>query len=239
MDFVANGLLALGAAPLMSEDERELDELSDSLHALYVNLGTLEGTFLRRANKAVNRVNQLQKPIVLDPVGAGASLLRTDCALKLLSKNCSVVRGNASEILALGAKCTSAKGVESTHTSKEALHAAENLQSSIDSTIVISGETDYILKGKTLYQVSFGHFLMQCVTGMGCLLSALIAAFCAVNKNTLNASLLATQYVGLCGQYAAQKAQSPASFKIAFLDALYECPIAFIEKQLTLKPIRL
>ena len=217
MDFMANSLLALGAAPVMSEDRDELEELGTLASSININIGTLTPQFLERAKTLV----MLQsKPIVLDPVGAGATKIRTKAARELLPY-VRIVRGNGSEIMALSTNDGKTLGVESTHGAHQALSAAQTLSKQHDLVVAISGATDIIVNSTQTKSLGFGSLLMQYVTGMGCTLTAVIAAFQAVEADSFQAALLGTTYFGLCGEQAALKTNAPGSFKTAFIDSLY------------------
>lgn len=220
MDFMANSLLALGAAPLMSESREEIEELVAISQAIYINIGTLNEVFMERARFAAQIANLLNKPLVLDPVGAGASKLRTAAAVELLPL-ANIIRGNASEIMALSGAQGTTKGVETADPVQKAIASAHALAKN-DKTIIISGPEDFITNGQQDKTLTFGSNLMPLVTGMGCTMTAVIAAFTACNPNHFQAAIDATAYYGLCGQQAQQKTFAPASFKQAFIDNLYQ-----------------
>lgn len=220
MDFMANCLLSLGAAPIMTQDIRELDELVSICHAVNVNIGTLDMSFMERAHAAVSLAQRYNKPIVLDPVGAGATQIRTTSSRELM-KSAAIIRGNASEILALGDNIHKTLGVESTHQVSDAISSARALASNLECTIVVSGEEDFITNGNHEKHLTFGSSLMPLVTGMGCALTAVIAAFQAITTDSYQAACFGTAYFSLCGSLAETKATTPGSFRSLFLDELY------------------
>ncbi|MCX8516386.1 MAG: hydroxyethylthiazole kinase [Alphaproteobacteria bacterium] len=233
MDFMANALLAVGAAPLMSVASEEIAELVAISSAVNINIGTLDEAFIARAMLAASTASNSGRPIplVLDPVGAGASHLRRDAALLLLP-HVNIVRGNASEILALGQGQHGREdlgkqmdrpslGVESTAEVGDALAVANYLANS-DRTVVVSGEVDIITDGHDVGQCFFGTPLMKSITGMGCVLTAVIAAFRAVIDDNARAANLAVNFFGLVGQVAASHAHTPAAFRSQFIDYLYQ-----------------
>lgn len=222
MDLMANALLCLGAAPIMSEDQRELNELIQISHALYLNIGTLEPAFMERAVHAATLAKQLKKPIILDPVGAGATTIRTKASLTLLPFT-NIVRGNASEIISLNQSVNATLGVEATHAVMDAQNDASHLAKTHQNTVVVSGPKDYVTNGYDEIFLPFGSSLMPFVTGMGCTLTAVIAAFHAIEPTSFIAAREATRYFGLCGQVAAMKTSSPGHFRTLFLDELYQC----------------
>jgi hydroxyethylthiazole kinase len=159
---------------------------------------------------------------VLDPVGAGASWLRTQCA-KDLMQEATIIRGNATEIIAISKEEDSFKtlGVEAVHDVSDAKKIAETLAKKLNCTIVISGKEDFITTGSQQTSLHFGSALMPLITGMGCTLTAVIAAFKAVIPNAFEAAEIATAYFGLCGNLAAKKTQKPGTFRAFFIDELY------------------
>ncbi|CEK09516.1 hydroxyethylthiazole kinase [Legionella hackeliae] len=219
MDFMANSLLALGAAPLMSEAEEEIEELVNISDAVNINLGTLHPAFCARIQKAVEAAAARKKPIIFDPVGAGASQLRTDTA-RMLLPYVNVIRGNASEILALGGEHSHTKGVETVDNVSTATDIANQLAQG-NKIVIVSGPVDYITDGTQASYLPFGSPLMPLITGMGCTLTAVIAAFAALQNDFYKAALMATAYFGLCGQLAYTKTKEPGSYKARFVDSLH------------------
>jgi len=220
MDLMANGLLALGAVPLMSESREELEELITISQAVYINIGTLSHAFMERAFISAKIANILNKPVILDPVGAGASKLRTSAAMELLPL-ADLIRGNASEIIALNGAASATKGVESTDPVQKAIKSAQSLAQEHNKIIVISGPEDFVTDGKQEQILTFGSHLMPLITGMGCTMTAVLSAFMACNPDHFQAALHATAYFGLCGQLTHQHAKAPASFRHAFIDNLF------------------
>ena len=226
MDFIANGLLSLGVSPVMSKAPQEMADLLTLAQALVINLGTLDEKFMQLCSKTCDLANELGKPIVLDPVGAGASFYRTAAALQLLKKhNIAIIRGNASEIMALSKSSNAlTKGVDSSAHSHEALQSAQHLSKQYKSVVVISGALDIIVDDECINQFARGSPLMPKITGTGCLLSAVVAAFHAIECNRFTAANAATFFYSVCGEIAAKSAQGPGSFKASFLDTLSSLP---------------
>lgn len=222
MDFVANCLLALGAAPVMSVCEDEIEELVKICSAVYINIGTLDVASIRLSKKVVEIAIKHNKPIIFDPVGAGATKIRTQTA-RYIAPFSTIIRGNASEIIALGGEKTAAtKGVESMHDTKESIEIASLLACHYNTTVIVSGPVDFVTNGDRSLQVAHGSPLMQLVTGMGCALTSIIAAFKAVIDDPFEAGLLATYYFALCGEIASLNNKHPGSFKNAFIDQLHK-----------------
>jgi hydroxyethylthiazole kinase len=222
MNYTANALLACGASPVMAHASEEVEEMVSFAGALVLNIGTLTPYWVDSMLKAGKRANELNVPVILDPVGSGATKLRTDSAKRIIEElSIKVVRGNASEVLSLAHEGSKTKGVDSIHTVDEAADAALVLSKELNITLAITGKVDLITDGERIYRVSNGHDLMGYCTGTGCTATALIGAFLAVDSDPVTATTTALAYFGLVGEKAATKAQSPGSFQIAMLDALY------------------
>ncbi len=222
-EFAANTLLACGASPLMAHDPNELSEIVNISKVLNINIGTLDSEQINNMGLAIQEANQQKKLIIIDPVGAGASLLRTNTALKLIkmSERC-IIKGNGSEILALSQNLISkSKGVDSVNSPEQALSAAKLLikQFNIE-CIVITGASDLVISSDSVSEHNNGDQLMTKVTGTGCSLGGIIAAFCAVENDAFKACQSAVSYYGICGELAAGKASGPGSFKSIFLDQM-------------------
>ncbi len=222
MNYTANALLACGASPVMAHASEEVEQMVSLAGALVLNIGTLTPYWIDSMLKAGKRANELNIPIILDPVGSGATKLRTDSAKRLINElSISVVRGNASEVLSLAHEGSKTKGVDSIHSVDEAVDAALNLSKELNTTLAITGVIDLITDGERIYRVYNGHELMGYTTGTGCTATVIIGAFLAVDRDPVEAATTALAYFGLVGEKAAIKARTPGSFQIAMLDALY------------------
>ena len=222
MNNTANALLALGASPVMAHAPEEMTEMVGIASSLVLNIGTLSKEWIRAMYLASEAARKRGIPIVLDPVGAGATSYRTATARALMQETRpAILRGNASEIIALAMDGGRTKGVDSADASHAALEAAQSLQKEFGSTVVVSGETDYILGPGKLIMVRNGHALMPRVTGLGCTASVLCGAFAAVTPDVTRAAAQGMAIMGIAGEMAAEKAQGPGSLQLHFLDALY------------------
>ena len=222
MNFTANVLLAAGAAPVMAHAENEVEEMVAFAKALVLNIGTLDDAWIASMLKAGRKASALGVPIILDPVGAGATKLRTETAKRILAEtNVTLVRGNASEILALGGGAAKTRGVDSADSVDAAAERAGTLARELGVPVAITGPVDFITDGKRVVRVANGHPLMGCVTGTGCGATAIIGAFAGVDADPVSAAATALAYYGLAGEYAADGAAGPGSFMIRFLDALH------------------
>ncbi|MGF1923859.1 MAG: hydroxyethylthiazole kinase [Bacteroidia bacterium] len=222
MNNTANALLAIGASPIMAHAKSEVEEMVAISHSLVVNIGTLDEYWAESMLLAAKRANLLNKPWVLDPVGAGATSYRDRVLSELLALNPTVIRGNASEIIALAkANMTATKGVDSTAKSDEAIEAAESLCRNHASSICISGEKDIIISGSEKIFLENGHPMMTKVTGLGCTASAIIGAFVGVVQNRAEAVAAAMSLLGISGELAAIQSSGAGSLQINILDKLY------------------
>jgi len=219
----ANALLALGASPIMSHAVEEMAELVAISGALVINLGTVAPEYLAAMDPAWAAADEAHVPVVLDPVGAGASMLRTVTPLALLGAHQPfIVRGNASEIMTIaGDSGSAARGVDSTAKSDSAGGAARALAMKHNCAVVVSGEADLVCESAAKVRVLGGSALMPRVTGLGCTATALCAAFAAVNKNPLEAALHACITMKVAGEMAEAKASGPGTLQLHLYDALY------------------
>lgn len=222
MNFTANVLLAAGASPVMAHAPNEVEEMVSCAKALVLNIGTLDDAWIASMLKAGKKAAELGVPIVLDPVGAGATRLRTEAAKRILAETkVTLVRGNASEILALGGGAAQTKGVDAADSVEAAAERAGALARELGVPVAITGPVDFITDGNRVARVANGHPLMGRVTGTGCGATAIIGAFAGVDADPVSAAATALAYYGLAGEYAADGAAGPGSFAVRFLDALH------------------
>lgn len=222
MNNTANALLAVGASPIMAHAHSEVEEMVGICQALVVNIGTLDEYFVTSMLSAAQKANELKKPWLLDPVGAGATAYRNTVLSQLLDCKPSVIRGNASEILALAkANSTTTKGVDSTAQSNEAIEAARFINNKYGSVVCISGATDIIVNQDQTIYLSNGSALMTKVTGLGCSASAVIGAFIATVENTAEAVAAAMALFSISGELAAKHSKGPGTLQVNLLDTLH------------------
>jgi hydroxyethylthiazole kinase len=222
MNYTANALLAMGASPVMAHAINEVEEMVSHAGALVLNIGTLTDEWVAAMIAAGRKATDKKIPIVLDPVGSGATRLRTESARKILSQTrVSVLRGNASEILSLQDDNSRTKGVDAVHGVDEAARTAGILAAELGSTLAITGPVDLITDGRRVVRVANGHPLMASVTGTGCTATAAVGAFLAVDPDPVGAAATALAFFGLAGEVAGASATAPGSFMIKMLDALF------------------
>ncbi len=237
----ANALLAVGASPVMADDISEVADIVRISGALVVNIGTLNARTIRSMKAAAAEARRRGIPSVLDPVGAGASSLRTKTARALASRGgFAVIRGNASEISTLAGDAGNTRGVDSAKAvaadgiAEGAVAFAKALALRTGSVVAVTGKTDVITDGAAVYAVRNGHPLMPRMTGSGCVLSAVTGAFVAAAAATGTdravAVASAIAFVGLAGELAAADAErlvrdgdasaGTSTFRTAFIDRL-------------------
>lgn len=222
MNYTANALLSMGASPVMAHSVDEVEDMTAIANALVINIGTLSAEWVASMIKAGKKASQLGKPIVLDPVGSGATPYRTSCSKKIIDETrLSVIRGNASEILSLTTIDAKTRGVDSSHSVKDASEAAKMLAKQLKTVVAITGQQDFVTDGERILKVSNGHPMMGRITGTGCTATAIIGAFLSVDSDPLTAAATALAFFGLAGELAAKNAAAPGSYMIALLDALY------------------
>lgn len=219
--FTANALLSVGASAAMVDEADEAAELARAADGLLVNVGTPSETTATVMRAAAHAAHAVGTPWVLDPVAVGPLTFRTRLATELLTKSPTVVRGNPSEVLSLAGATGSARGVDSATDSASALVPAFELAAREGTTVAVSGAVDYITDGKSVVEVRSGHPLMTRVTGVGCVLGALVAASCAVEESPLVAASAATAVLTVAAEVAAGNSAGPGSFAVALLDALH------------------
>lgn len=225
----ANALLAAGASPIMSDDAGEVEEITALCRATVLNIGTLNERTIQSMLLAGQKANALAHPVVLDPVGAGASALRTStCRLLLREINFSVIRGNISEIKALALGSGTTQGVDASLADQitdaninEAVAYIRAFSQQTGAIIAVSGAIDIVSDAAKSYIIKNGHPDMSKITGSGCMLSALVAAYLAANPaNPLEAAAAAFVLMGLAGEKAAANSHGTGSFRANLLDAV-------------------
>lgn len=251
--FTANGLLAIGASPIMSECSEDLKDLIVYASALLINIGTLTPDKVSYYKEAIKLAKTHEVPVVLDPVGCHAGAYRLSVILDLIKTgSISLLRGNQSEIKAIYDalspddtvnNSTAGKGVDGAQVEDSAV-IAYRLARLINCPVVATGEEDYVSDGTRVFAVPHGHSIMTAVTGTGCLLGAVLAAFLEIYhpfKNSLSIGeflAYALAYYGLAGESAVMTSGiKPGSFSVAFMDALYTLDDAMLVSENRIRPI--
>ena len=220
MNETANATLALGALPVMAHAPEEVEEMAANAGALVLNIGTLSEHWIEAmllAGKAA------KGPIVLDPVGAGATRYRTETARRLLDQlDITVVRGNAAEVATLAGREAQIRGVESIGAEGSAADLAREASRALGSIVSVTGPTDHVSDGERVIAISNGHELLGTVSGTGCMSTAVTGSFLAAKpEEPLEAAAEALAAFGVAGEDAARDAQGPGTFHARLYDALY------------------
>lgn len=229
----ANILLACGASPIMADDIDEAEEITTICGGLNINIGTLNQHTIPAMLAAGKRANELGHPVVLDPVGAGASKLRTETALKLLSEiHFTVIRGNISEIRTLALGTGTTKGVDADAADRvteenldQAAAFVKRFAKETGAVIAVTGAIDLVADGEKAYCIRNGHPMMSSITGTGCQLSAMTAAYItAYRESALEAAAAAVMAMGYCGEKAYERLSAEdgnSSYRNYIIDAIY------------------
>lgn len=231
----ANSLIASGGAPIMADDRREVEEIVSIASSLVINIGTLNQRTIESMLLAGKKANALGIPVILDPVGTGASKLRTDTTMMLLDQiQFAVIKGNISEMKTILEGQGTTKGVDAdendiSHASSnqdQLKNIAKQISQRTKAVSVITGENDLVTDGTTSYLLRNGHPMMGSITGSGCMLAAIIGLYCGgcSQKDYAPASAFATALFGICGQTAATKTivekKGTGSFRTYLIDEL-------------------
>lgn len=240
MNTTANVTLAIGASPIMAHAHEEMEAMSAFTSVLNLNIGTLTPYWIDSMIVAGKTAGKRGIPIVLDPVGSGATPLRTEAVKRILAEiPVTVIRGNASEVMSLFAAGEEIKirGVDSLETVDAVRHGAHSLAKDLKKVIAITGEIDFITNGDSSIEVHNGHPMFGRVTGTGCAATTAISCFCAVEPDPLVATACALGYYGLAGEEAARMSNGPGSFQVALYDALFNLTEVTMMEKLRIKPV--
>lgn len=222
-NFSANGLLAIGASPVMADAVEEAADMAKVAGALVLNMGTLNSETVKAMILAGKSANSHGIPVVLDPVGVGATPFRTESAKNILSEvEVSIIRGNAAEIANLTGEKWEIRGVDAGGSNGNVIQLAKIAAQKLNAVVVVTGKEDIVSDGSYTNVIMNGHPLLTKVTGTGCLLTAVVAAFASVEKNLVEAATSALVFYGVAAEIAANKTEDkgPGSFQIEFLNQL-------------------
>jgi hydroxyethylthiazole kinase len=222
MNETANVTLALGALPVMAHAREEVEEMVALAGALVINIGTLSPHWVGAMLAAGKAANAGGVPVVLDPVGAGATSYRTDTARRILAEvKVAVLRGNQGEVATLVGVEAEVRGVESIGVGSEPAELARAAARNLGAVASVTGRVDHVSDGETVLSVTNGHELLTTVTGTGCMSSAITGCFLAVKRDApLEAAAEALAAFGVAAEDAARDARGPGSFHVGLYDAL-------------------
>jgi hydroxyethylthiazole kinase len=221
MNETANATLALGALPVMTHAPQEVEEMASAASALVLNIGTLSDEWVEAMLAAGRAANRAGVPVVLDPVGTGATRYRTEVSRRLLGElELAVVRGNSAEVSTLAGRTAEIRGVEAVGGAGGPELAREASQT-LGAVVAVTGPVDHVSDGDTVHAVANGHELLGAVTGTGCMSTAITGCFLGVRADDpLAAATEALVAFGVAGEDAAREAKGPGSFHVALYDAL-------------------
>jgi hydroxyethylthiazole kinase len=222
MNETANATLALGALPVMAQAREEVEEMVALAGSLVLNIGTLSPPWVEAMLLAGKAATELGTPVVLDPVGAGATRYRTDTAKRILAEvDVTVLRGNPGEIATLVGVAAEVRGVESIGTRGDPAELARAAAGNLGVIASVTGAVDHVSDGGRVLSIANGHELLACVTGTGCMSSAITGCFLAAKRGQpLEAAAEALAAFGVAGEEAALDANGPGSFHAGLYDAL-------------------
>lgn len=239
----ANITLAIGGSPVMAEDIHEVREMVSLASSLVLNIGILNTGVIESMIAAGKRANELNIPVILDPVGVGATTYRTESCKKIMSEvKLAVIRGNLSEIKTIYGIDTVTRGVDASESFAansdeftKAKEMAKDFAVKFNTVVAMTGEVDIITDGKTLYTTSNGHKMMSRVTGTGCMCTAVIGCYLGAGDNNLIATLAGTVSMGIAGETAYarldKKIEGSGTFRVKMIDAMYNlCETEIIKR---------
>ena len=237
---VANALHAAGARPIMAFTPEEVKEIASGADALVLNLGTPSPLGIESMLRAGHQAMTLGRPVIFDPVGVGASPFRMNASKRILSElRLTVIKGNQAEIGFLAGKGGKLAGIDAVTGPEDLLTAAEHLSKTSGAVVAVSGPRDLILFSGQKVIVENGHPMMGRVTGLGCILTALIGAFAAVEDDAMVATVGAVAFLGLAGEQAALQAKGPGTFKTTLFDILFTFTPEEMQKGIKLREEKL
>jgi len=223
MNETANATLALGALPVMAHAIEEVEEMASVAGALVINIGTLSEHWIEAMLLAGKAANAAGVPVVLDPVGAGTTRLRTETSARILDDvDVAVVRGNAAEVATLAGKEAEIRGVESIGAEGSGAELAREAARSLGVVAAVTGPVDHVSDGERMLAVANGDAMLGMVSGTGCMATAVTGSFLAVGRDRLlEAAAEALVAFGVAGEDAARDAKGPGTFHASLYDALY------------------
>ena len=221
MNETANATLALGALPVMAHAREEVEEMAALAGALVLNIGTLSPPWVDAMVAAGRAANRHGVPVVLDPVGAGATRYRTETTRRILDEvDVAVLRGNAGEVATLVGVDAEVRGVESIAAGDDPAALARTAAAQLGVVASVTGPVDHVSDGDRVTAIANGHPLLAAVTGTGCMSSALTGCFVAVAGDAFDGAVAALVAFGVAGEDAAVGARGPGSFHVGLYDAL-------------------
>ncbi len=240
MSDCANITLHIGGAPVMTLAPQETEDMVSVADALVLNIGTLTEEYVSEMIYASKAAQKQNIPVLLDPVGAGATPMRTEAANRILREGgVDIIKGNAGEVSVLAGVEATVRGVDSINSSMEAVEVARKLAHVYQSVVAITGETDWVADKERVFKVANGDKMLSSLVGTGCMLDSITASFAAVMEDKLLAALAALVSMGVAAELAVfeREGQGPASFKNALFDEIYALDGAKIRKYASIEEV--
>jgi len=229
-NITANALLAVGASPVMAFAKEEIEDMVSIAQAVVINIGTLTKDFVDAMFLAINKANTLGIPVIFDPVGAGATRYRNEISSKIMEEfKIDILRGNASEIANIAGEKIKTKGVDSTEGVDNIVQLAKSAATKYGCTVCVSGKNDIVTNADETYSISNGDIALTKITGSGCISTAIIGAYAAVDRNFISSCVTAALIVGISGEKAAKASKGLGSFQVNFFDNLSNVSEKFID----------
>jgi hydroxyethylthiazole kinase len=221
----ANITLAIGASPVMADDIGEVEEMVTFASSLVINIGTLNARTVASMLTAGKKAKALKIPVILDPVGAGATRMRTETAANIIATvRPDVIRGNMSEIKILAGATVAIKGVDSVASEQDGAEIAGNLAQKLGCVVAITGKRDIIADGQKICLLDNGHEMLAKVTGTGCMTTSLVGSYCGVCKDYFSATVAGIVSMGIAGELARESlsaTEGTGTFRVKLFDAVY------------------
>jgi len=223
-NFTANGTIAYGGSPIMANAIEEVEEMVSVSNGLVINMGTITSDMVKAMMIAGKKANEMGVPIILDPVGMGATSYRTNTIIEMLKEfKPTVIRGNTAEMARLADVPWEIKGVDSVDEQEgDRLEIATIVANKYGAIAAVTGKEDIVTDGRQIAILSNGHPLLTSVTGTGCLVTAIIGATIAAEENPFIATVAALSYYGIAAEKAAIHANGPGTFAIQLMDEIYQ-----------------
>ncbi|NLJ37435.1 MAG: hydroxyethylthiazole kinase [Candidatus Atribacteria bacterium] len=229
----ANVVLAIGASPVMALSKFEVEEMAAQADSLVLNLGTLSPDLVESCRLAGKVANKKGIPVILDPVGVGATRFRTNAAKEILSEiDVTIIRGNVGEVSALLGDSRFIKGVDAKSTNISISDLARKASQCYGTIVAVTGKVDVVSNGIEVFLVYNGHPLLKVLTGTGCMASSLCATFASVETDHLTSTIAALGFFGVCAEIAARKVEGPGLFHQVLFDVIYNMDVQTLASSL-------
>lgn len=218
----ANITICAGGSPVMSDAARDVPEMVRISSSVVLNIGTLKPRTIESMIVAGKEANDAGIPVILDPVGAGATRYRTESVMKILDGvEISVIKGNSGEIGVLAGTGGEVRGVDSVSTMSDCAETVKLFAKNTGAVVAMTGPVDYVSDGKKVAILSNGDRYLECVSGTGCMVSSVVGCYTGTHGANLKSVAAAISVFCIAGEIAAQDCKGPGSFKVSLFDSMY------------------